>query len=184
MRNLMEHLRQKGGLDVTLQTEPILLGDADNVADFKFFYMHGRTDFRIGDDGIANLRANLQTGGLLLADACCGKKAFDRAFRAFIEKVFPDQKLERIPLTDDLFSKDLNGEAIKTVRCRVEGVGGAAEKEYKDVALSRRDQGGRALGSDLQQIRPGLRWRSIDNAWGTITPALKLAGAVLYALKR
>ena len=133
MRNLMEHLRTKGGLDVSLQTEAMRLSDVDNLPDFKFLYMHGRGEFKVSDDDVTNLRANLQTGGLVLADACCGKKPFDRSFRALMEKVFPDQKLERIPLTDDLFSKDLNGEAIKSVRCRVEGVGGAAEKEYKDM---------------------------------------------------
>lgn len=189
MRNLMEHLRAKGGLDVSLQTEALRLSDADNLADFKFLYMHGRTDFRVSDDDVLNLRASLQTGGLLLADACCGKKPFDRAFRTLMEKVFPDQKLERIPLTDDLFSKDLNGEAIKSVRCRVEGVGGAAEKEYKDmppflegikvdghwvVIYSKYD-----LGCALEK-HPSSDCLGHDHA-----SAIRLASAaVLYALKR
>ena len=33
------------------------------------------------EDQLKKLRFNLQTGGLLLADACCGKEAFDMAFR-------------------------------------------------------------------------------------------------------
>jgi hypothetical protein len=132
MRNLMQSLRERGGLDVALQTEPIRPSHED-LPDFKFLYMHGRGQFRISDDDCASLRANLNTGGLLLADACCGKKPFDTSFRAFMKKLFPDKQLERIPLGDDLFSKDLNGEAIRNVRCRVEGVGGAPEKEYKNV---------------------------------------------------
>lgn len=188
MRNLMQHLRQRGGLDVALQTEPIRPGD-DDLPDFKFLYMHGRAEFRMSDDDCTNLRANLQSGGLLLADACCGKKPFDRSFRTFMEKLFPDHKLERIPLNDDLFSKDLNGEAIKTVRCRVEGPGGAPEKEYKDVPpylegikidghwvviYSKYD-----LGCALEK-HPSSDCLGHDHA-----SALRLGtAAVLYALKR
>jgi hypothetical protein len=189
MRNLMEHLRLKGGLDVSLQTEAIRLDDAGNLADFKFFYMHGRNKFRIPDDDAANLRASLQGGGLLLADACCGNKNFDRAFRDFMGQVFPDQKLERISLTDDLFSRELNGEAIKTVRCRVEGVGGAAEKEYKEMAPfleGIKVDGHWVVIYSKYDLGCALEKHPSSDCLGHDHPsALRLAGAaVLYTLKR
>jgi hypothetical protein len=187
MPNLMRYLRERAGLDVSLETQ-MLLPNKD-IDDFKFLYMHGRNEFQIRDDGIENMRATLESGGLLLADACCGKKAFDRSFRAFAAKLFPDQKLERIPLTDDLFSKELNKEAIKSVRCRVETASGAPEKEYRDMPpfLEGIKYNGRwvviyskyDLGCALEK-RPSSDCLGHDNA-----SALRIAGAaVLYALKR
>jgi hypothetical protein len=131
MRNLMQQLREKAGLDVALQTEPILLRNVKlpSFMKFKFLYLHGRKEFSFGDADLEKLRTNLEANGILLADACCGSPAFDRSFRAFVKGLFPAKALERIPLTDELFSKEVNGgKAITSVRCRREG-----EKEYKDV---------------------------------------------------
>ena len=69
---------------------------------------------------LENLRANLKTGGLLFADACCGKPEFDRAFRAFAAKLLPEAKLEPIPVTDALYGAEINGEPIVSVRVRKE----------------------------------------------------------------
>lgn len=132
MRNLMAHLRERVKLDVALQTEAIGLGN-DFAVNYKFLYMHGRNAFSFSDEGRKNLQANLMTHGLLLADACCGKKEFDASFRAEMEKVFPDKKLEPISPTDYLYSKELNGVAIERVRCRRELPDGRPEPEFKDV---------------------------------------------------
>jgi Domain of unknown function (DUF4159) len=90
--------------------------------------MHGRGSFEIDDLDL--IRANLQTGGLLFADACCGKQPFRDSFQAFVRKLFPERKLEPIPGDDELYGKDLNGSAITKVRCRRE----RGEAGYKDVA--------------------------------------------------
>ena len=183
MRNLMDHLRKTAQLDVALQTKPIYANDPDLV-DFKFLYMHGRGKFTLSPDSVKNLRTQLDMGGLLFADACCGKKAFDTSFRDLVGLLFPDKKLESIPLTDDLFSKDVNGSAVTTVRCRT------------------------AVPGDFRELAPHLEGIKIGNRWGIIyskydigcalekhqstdclghdhDSALKLgSAAVLYALKR
>ena len=128
MRNLLDHLRKADQLDVSLQTKPIAATDPDLV-DYKFLYMHGRANFTFSAEAVKNLRRQLEMGGLLFADACCGKQAFDGAFRDLVARLFPDKKLEAIPLTDDLYSKDLNGTAITTVRCRTTVPG-----DFRDVA--------------------------------------------------
>ena len=44
-----------------------------------------------------------------MADACCGARQFDSAFRGFMRDLYPDRKLERIPHDHDLFtSEDLH----------------------------------------------------------------------------
>ena len=117
MPNLMRQMREKAGLDVALQTEAID-PQRSEVIDFKFMYMHGRKGFDIPKDKLADLRFNLENGGLLFADAICGLKTFDQGFRKLMTDLFPNRKLEVIPMTEELYSKELNDQAITTVRCR------------------------------------------------------------------
>ena len=118
MRNLMLEAR-KAGLDVILKTEPLFPSDAA-VLEHRFLYMHGRGDFKAKRVDLKHLRFCLRSGGLLLADACCGSAKFDAAFRAFVEELFGDEKLklEPVPLDDPLYSAALNGAAIKSVKRR------------------------------------------------------------------
>jgi hypothetical protein len=192
VRNLMLHLRRQARLLVALQAESVKPSDKDLI-DYKFMYMHGRGEPILKPEEIKNLRANLETGGLLLADACCGSKPFDTGFRKLVQQVFPDKKLELIKPDDELFSKDINGEAIQLVRCRRERADGqGANEEFSDVTPY------------LEGIKLNNRWVIIyskyDLGCALETPlghtptgclghdypsALKLASAaVLYALKR
>jgi hypothetical protein len=132
MRNLMFEIRDLG-LKVDLRTEEIDVNHPD-IVHFKFLYMHGRNAFSFRKEDLEKLRFSLKHGGLLLADACCGSKSFDESFRKFIqEQLFPGEKLEPIPLTHELFSKELNGTAITKVQCRREGADGKAEPEFRTV---------------------------------------------------
>src|SRR5262249_2235325 len=99
MTNLMLAMR-KVGLDVVLETKSIHPA-AEEVMDYRFLYMHGRNNFSFRRDDLKNLRFNLETGGLLLADACCGSKSFDASFRKLMEELWADKKLklEPIPLS-------------------------------------------------------------------------------------
>lgn len=183
MKNLTAYLADKPRLDVAVEKDPVLPG-SPKVLEYKFLYMHGRRSFEIGDSGLDNLRSNLQTGGLLFADACCGKKEFDVSFREFMKKLFPNEKLERIPPGDDLFSREINEEPLATVRCRRE-----LGAPFRDVA------------PDLEGIKFKSRWiviysrydigcalekhQSTDCLGHDYDSALKIgASAVLYALKR
>lgn len=123
MHNLMLDLRNNKKLDVALQKKEITVSDP-SLTNYRFLYMHGRNAFSFGERELQNLKNNLETGGLLFADACCGRAAFDKAFREFIPKLFPGRALERIPPSDDLFSREINGQAITTVRVRKESPGG------------------------------------------------------------
>jgi hypothetical protein len=189
MRNLMVQLRDKAHLDVALQTEPLRASHPD-LFNFKFLYMHGRGNFNFTAEEVKNLRADLETGGLLFADACCGRKAFDESFRALVAKLFPDKKLEPIPPGDELYSKEINGDPITTVRCRIEPPGAAAgPAEFRDVPPF------------LEGIKLNGRWvviyskydigcalekhQSTDCLGHDFASAVKLgSAAVLYALKR
>jgi hypothetical protein len=196
MRNLLANLQEKSRLMVALKTEAIHPAQ-QGVLDFKFLYMHGRNGFSYdkgdlpaGDDSaMAHLRANLQTGGILLADACCGKKAFDTSFRALMTRLFPDKRLEPIPLDDVLYGKELNGVGIATVRCRRERADGAPDNEFREVApfLEGIKLNGRwAVIYSKYDIGCALeKHQSSDCLGHDHASALRLGSAVvLYALKR
>jgi hypothetical protein len=189
MPNLMLEMR-KLGLDVALQTEEVRPLDRDFV-EFKFLYMHGRGEFQFSDPGeLKKFRFTLESGGLLLADACCGSKDFDRSFRDLMKQLWPKQSLEPIPLNDDLYSAELNGTAITTVRCRREGPDG----KRADAEL-------RTVPPQLEGIRSNGRWvviyskydigcaleqhQSTDCLGHDHDSAVTLGkAAVLYALRR
>jgi hypothetical protein len=86
--------------------------------------MHGREAFRFNANDLDHLKLTLETGGLLLADACCGNEAFDKSFRQFAQALFPKGKLVTLsadPKTRDrLFGPELNGVALTSanINCR------------------------------------------------------------------
>ena len=113
----------------------------------------------------------------------------DKAFRAMVGRLFPDKKLEPIPLDDDLYSAEVNGTAVTTVRCRTDAAGGAGAAGFREVA------------PQLEGIKLDGRWvvvyskydigcalekhQSSDCLGHDFASAVKLGTAVvLYALKR
>jgi hypothetical protein len=147
MRNLMAEVR-KSGLDVTLDPTPVYLS-SKRLLQHYFFYMHGRGAFEVRAQDVQHLRFRLKTGGLLLADACCGSSAFDASFRKFMDVLWAEEKLklEPIPLSDVLYSRELNGTAITAVRCRRPRADGkGVDPEY------------RVLAPALEGIKYGDRW--------------------------
>ena len=79
--------------------------------------MHGRNRFSIPAEERQQLSLYLERGGVLVADACCGAKPFDKSFREFIAQLYPGKKLERIPVSHELFTEKI-GRDIKLLRRR------------------------------------------------------------------
>jgi hypothetical protein len=190
MRNLMSEVR-KAGIDVVLEPTPIF-PSVENIVRYRFLYMHGRSGFEERPQDLQHLHFNLTSGGLLLADACCGSSAFDAAFRKFMEVLWAKEKLklEPIPLSDELFSKELNGSQITQVHCRrLDADGKSVDPNYRLVAPV------------LEGIKYNVRWvviyskydigcaleytKSSDCLGHDHKSAVRLGrAAVLYALRR
>jgi hypothetical protein len=184
MSNLMDHLRKFAGLDVTLKTQDVSVLQK-SLIDHKFVYMHGRREFRFDKGDIGYLKFNLENGGLLFADACCGKQAFDTSFRAFVKDLFPEHKLEPVPLKDDLYSKELNGEDLteNNIRARKERGGQMANMapHLEGIKLN----GRWVLLYSKYDIGCALERHQASDCLGySPESALKIAGAaVLYTLR-
>jgi hypothetical protein len=101
--NLMNTLR-KLGFGVALTQKDMFSRNPDLIH-YPLVYFHGRGTFSLSDEDLDALRRHLEPGGgTLFADAACGNPAFDAAFRRFVTKLLPDQKLVPIPKDDVLYT--------------------------------------------------------------------------------
>lgn len=147
---LLQTFNRKTGVPVTFGHKELRLTDP-SVFDSPLLYLTGHEYFTLSEKEQANLRLYLENGGFLFAEACCGRKGFDLAFRNAMKSVLPGGQLEHIPTTDTLF---LEPNQISSV-----GV---------TAAMMERD--GAAV------IAPRLLGIEIDGQYGVIYSQLGLAG--------
>ena len=110
--NLLKYVGRYSTMDVQFKRADVDLANGPEVFKRSFLYMTGHHDFALSGAEVANLRKFLSNGGVLLADACCGRQTFDTAFRRELAKVLPGEKLERMKDDHPLYS---SLEKIRTV---------------------------------------------------------------------
>jgi len=64
-------------------------------------YFNGHEAPTLNSEGKARLRDYVEQGGVIVAEACCGRREFDRGFRALMKEVFPEPELDLHPLAED-----------------------------------------------------------------------------------
>ena len=95
VHNLLKYARDNSTMEVKFQRRNVRISDPE-TATCPLLYMTGHREFQWSRDEVARLQRYLAAGGMLLADACCGRTSFDMAFRREMAKVFPQQKLTRL----------------------------------------------------------------------------------------
>ena len=116
LRNLLISLNESVGMSASTRMRDLSLADK-NIFRYPVLYMHGRNKFSIPAEERQQLKLYLDRGGILVADSCCGAKPFDKAFREWMTQLYPDKKLERIPVSHEIFS-DKIGQDIKLLKRR------------------------------------------------------------------
>ena len=101
--NLLKFLGKHTTMEVQFKRVVVDLRRTD-VFKHPFLYMTGHEDFTFEESEVRRLRSYLANGGVLLADACCGRKAFDMAFRREISRVLPRSELKTLPLSHPVYS--------------------------------------------------------------------------------
>jgi hypothetical protein len=102
VHNLLRYARDNSTLEVKFNRVSIRVKDP-RINTHPLLYMTGHYEFVWDDEDTQRLRKYLTAGGMLLADACCGRLAFDQAFRKAIGKVLPEHKLEILPADHPLY---------------------------------------------------------------------------------
>jgi len=103
LSTLLDTVSATSSMKVSFATQPLRL-DGGQLGSFPFLYMTGHGDFTLSLPEVVALRKYLEAGGFLLADACCGRTAFDAAFRREIQRVLPIHELSRLPATHPIYS--------------------------------------------------------------------------------
>jgi len=67
-------------------------------------YLTGHEGVKLNNLEKKNLREYLKAGGLLFAEACCGRKAFDTSFRNLMVEILPEEQMLQAPAGDILYS--------------------------------------------------------------------------------
>lgn len=116
--NLLRWLETNLGIPVDLHNELVDPGD-DHLYEYPLLLMHGRGVFQFSQQQRDRLKKHLESGGFLFANAICSNKVFGDSFRAEIEKMFPENPLERIAMDDPLFSDTYGGSKIRTLELRI-----------------------------------------------------------------
>ncbi len=99
--NLLKHIQAGTTLNVQFKRDVVNLHDVD-VFKHPVLYMTGLRDFKFGELEIQRLKSYLMSGGVIIADAATGSRAFDVAFRREIAKVV-EKDLEVLPLENQVF---------------------------------------------------------------------------------
>ncbi len=100
---LLHRFHQKTEVPVRFEKTEIRLSDPA-LSDIPLIYMTGHEDFKLDAKETQSLRGYLERGGLLVAEACCGRQGFGVAFKREIRKVLPRDTLRKIPAGDMMFA--------------------------------------------------------------------------------
>lgn len=178
--NLMKHVAASTTIEVKYKKVAV---DLAKMEAFKHavLYMTGHHDFVLTDAEIATLRNFFKLGGVLIADACCGRKAFDAAFRREMDRVLPGAKLTPLPANHAIYNA--GGKPIDTVEytARLK----AALPDLKTPGIEGIVIGG-ATAVFYSKFDLGCGWEKIDHPYRLgyeDAHALNLgANMILYAM--
>ncbi len=149
LNNLMEAAGTALKIRTSVRKDLLDLSDP-GLFDYPLVFMHGRTAFHLTDLERKQLKEYIERGGTLLADSICASQAFSESFRREMAAIFPDRKLERIPVDDPLYSTIYGGFDLKLVSRRdpqsASGEGSPLEANVKRVP------------PELEGIKFGDRW--------------------------
>ncbi len=150
--NLMDAASREMKIRPQVREEPLDITD-ESLFDYHLVFMHGRTAFRLTDGERERLRQYIERGGVLFADSICASQAFTASFRREIATIFPNRKLERIPVNDRLLSTTYGGFDLRTVSRR-DPVGDRSKGEPLDDAI--------------RKVPPDLEGIKLEDRWGVI----------------
>ncbi len=91
-------------------------------------YLTGHENFTLSKGEAVQLKKYLENGGFLLAEACCGRKGFDLAFRKIMAELFPAAPLRDIPHDNVLFSMPNDVQRVGVTPVLQQALGTAASR--------------------------------------------------------
>ena len=127
LSRLAWELRRRTSVAVSLDVAEVGLGDSE-IFDHPLLFWQGQQSFEpLGEDAISALRRHIEAGGTLFIDLSDGSVGggFDRSTRRALARVFPRQRLQRVPLEHVFYKSfyllDRHGGRIPS-RAHIQGI--------------------------------------------------------------
>lgn len=99
---LLHSFNRRTEVPVKLGIKPMRLTD-DGLFNVPLIYITGHESITLDKQEGESLKKYITNGGFLFAEACCGRKGFDKDFRKLMAELFPESPLQGIPVSDDIF---------------------------------------------------------------------------------
>lgn len=99
---LMNQFNSNSGVPVKFNLDELRLNDRKIVGS-PVLFMTGHEQFSLNSEERKNLRDYLHSGGMLIAEACCGRKGFDFSFRKEMNNLFHGENLVEIALDNAIY---------------------------------------------------------------------------------
>ena len=99
--NLTRHLERSWRRNLSWQTIDLAAATVEDLLESPVLFLSGTQALPLTREQRENLRAYVERGGFLFAEACqgegCDGQAFDDSFRALMRALFPDSSLRLLP---------------------------------------------------------------------------------------
>ncbi|MDO5579860.1 MAG: DUF4159 domain-containing protein [Planctomycetia bacterium] len=166
--NLMKAIRKELEIPVQTFVQRLRAGSAD-LFHYPILFMHGRNAFRFSEEEKKNLSLYFDRGGFLFANAVGASESFQKSFAGEFKEIFPESRLEKIPLDDPLFSNLYGGFVIRTVEIRKP----SSKGDRKAPSLQSEEP------PELWGIKKEGRWIVVFSPWD-VSCALERSGSYEY----
>lgn len=94
-------------LDIGKNFVPVK-AESETLFNFPFLVWSGQDSFTLTQKERDNLRKYLTNGGFIVSSPGCSDANWDKSLRRELQLIFPENKLEKIPMTHPLFSTVLS----------------------------------------------------------------------------
>ena len=111
LNNLLIWMKAKLGVNFTYDEKHLHEVDLE-AGDVPVLYRSGHNAFTFSEGDRQRLRSYILRGGMIIFDACCGKKAFADSSRREIAAIFPEHKLKPIPVDHPIFNCYYSGAGV------------------------------------------------------------------------
>lgn len=135
--NLLKHVRDNSTLSLKFKRVNVSLTDPKAMG-YPLLYMTGHHNFVWSQQEAEWLQRYLKAGGMLLADACCGRLAFHMAFERELAKALPEHKLEPLPLDHPVYHSHYDINRVSYTPRVAEDFGGINAPSLSGIMLDGR----------------------------------------------
>ncbi|MDD2599463.1 MAG: DUF4159 domain-containing protein [Kiritimatiellae bacterium] len=108
---ILQTFNMKTDVPVKFAIKELRLTDPE-IFNAPLLYLTGHEHFTLKQSEAVQLKKYLENGGFLLAEACCGRKGFDLAFRNIMAALFPGSPMKAIPQDNAIFHMPNNVEKV------------------------------------------------------------------------